>query len=252
MTVAEKNQTGFHVWFEEFCRHVKNIYPESAIWIDVGTSKGGTVEIQSTTNADGQVVGFEPDPTVFAICHQRHQDKTNVTLYNRACYSSDRIQKYYTSQEEAQFGYGFIGMPPEHAADASAVIGNGTVDVKTMKPTLVTPAVLDQVLHDRNLPVRLIKVDAESSDFDVLLGAEDILTHDRPVVVFEFCGSIMTRAHGHTIKDFFDYFDKLNYKLFTAIEGQGRQFIFDNWNRRTAQLKDIVAVPVELEGQFFA
>lgn len=250
--MAEKNQTGFHVWFEEFCQHVKSLYPEPALWIDVGTSKGGTVEIQSIVNSNGQVVGFEPDPVVFTICNKRHKDKTNVTLYNRACYSTDRIQKYYTSQEEAQFGYGFIGMPPEHAADAAAVIGNGNVDVRTMKPTLITPAVLDQVLHARDLPVRLIKVDAESSDFDVLLGAREILTRDRPVVVFEFCGTIMTRAHGHTINDFFDYFDKLKYKLYTAIEGQDRQFIFDNWNQRTAQLKDIVAVPAELEGSFFA
>ena len=238
MTKEQRNQRDFNLWFVEFCQWVKQIYPEKSNWIDIGTSKGDTVATMSSVNRLGFVVGFEPDQYAFDACQHRFANTTNVLIHNVACYKNTESQKYYSGEHLP--GYGFIGLSP------LLFDKQQTGSLTGMQPSMIKPIVLDSEFESSLLPVKLIKVDAESSDFPILQGATQILKQDRPIVIFEFCGDIGTRAHSYTAEEFFNFFDQLNYKLFTAIDGLDKSFIQAHWSQYTEQLKDIIAIPVEI------
>lgn len=238
MTTDQRNQRDFNLWFVEFCQWVLQVCPEQSNWIDIGTSKGDTVATMSTINRLGHVLGFEPDVHAFEVCRNRFANTKNVSLYNVACYKNTEAQKYYSGEHLP--GYGFIGLSPLLFDKQQAAVLSG------MQSNMIRPVVLDNEFRSSLLPVKLIKIDAESSDFPILQGAKQLLEKDRPIVIFEFCGDIGTKAHGYTAEEFFKFFDQLKYKLFTAIDGLDKSFIQSNWSRYTEQLKDIVAVPVEI------
>ncbi len=238
MNKEQRNQRDFNLWFVEFCQWVKQVYPGQSNWIDIGTSKGDTVATMSLANQSGFVFGFEPDLHAFEICQRRFSDAKNVLIHNVACYKNTESQKYYSGEHLP--GYGFIGLSPLLSDKQQAASLTG------MQSSMIKPIVLDNEFESNSLPVKLIKVDAESSDFPILQGARQILKQDRPIVIFEFCGDIGTKAHGYTAEEFFNFFDQLNYKLFTAIGGLDKSFIQSHWSQYTEQLKDIIAIPVEI------
>ena len=64
-------------------------------------------------------------------------------------------------------------------------------------------------------------------------------------MIFEFSGQIFEQAHKHNRDDFFKFFELNNYSLYTTINGKTEDFIFNNWDKFTPELRDILAVPKE-------
>lgn len=83
---------------------------------------------------------------------------------------------------------------------------------------------------DEALPVdskvTFIKCDVECGDFHVLQGAERIFRESKPIAIFESGRQYAADIYGYSKSDFFDYFNSIDYELFTFT---GERFGNDTW-----------------------
>jgi len=71
---------------------------------------------------------------------------------------------------------------------------------------------LDSINHNFDF----LKLDCEGADFPILLGAENLIIKNRPLIYFEHSGQIGANTHKYNKDMFFDFFDKNNYSIFLA------------------------------------
>jgi FkbM family methyltransferase len=137
--------------------------------IDVGANVGHyTCHMASCVGARGRVLAFEPIPVSFALLSANVQAAglSNVTLFNIALSSHAGLSRMTVPSYEYSNLENFYRA---HIADEGET------------PVMCLP--LDAI----PVPgaVRLVKVDAEGHDLDVLQGMESLLLRDRPVSIVE-------------------------------------------------------------------
>ena len=149
----------------EITRHVR----EGDWVVDVGANVGRyTCHMARRVGITGRVLAFEPITVSFTLlaANVRAAGLRNVTLFNIALssaagisgmtvpsYEHTRLDNYYRAHIAAGGEY----------------------------PVLCLP--LDAILIPR--AVRLVKIDAEGHDLQVLMGMESLLHRDRPVLIVE-------------------------------------------------------------------
>lgn len=202
------------------------------VMIDVGANAGAitAVMLDYIDPDSGRIVAVDAHP--HWLEHFRFASHPLVETHNVGCYSFPCAKKFIDQVEMT--GMGFIGLSPT----------KDQLQVHQLTSTTVQCNTLDNLISP-NRKVSFIKIDAESSDFEVLLGSERILTDHRPCLVFEFSGQIFEKAHGHNRADFFNFFERHQYELYSVGQGRDRKFIELNWDAFVPQLRDILAIPKE-------
>ena len=149
----------------EITRHVR-----AGDWaIDVGANVGHyTCHMARCVGASGRVLAFEPTPVSFALlaANVRASGVSNVTLFNVALsstaavlrmavpsYEHTRVNNYYQAHISSAGEYPVLCLP----LDAIPIPGL----------------------------VRLVKIDAEAHDLQVLQGMESLLQRNRPLLIVE-------------------------------------------------------------------
>jgi len=145
-------------------------YVRAGDWvIDVGANVGHyTCQMARCVAPTGRVLAFEPIPVSFALlaANMRASEATNVTLFNVALsssvailsmtvpsYENSPLNNYYQAHISSAGEYRILCFP----LDAIPIPG----------------------------VVRLVKIDAEGHDLQVLLGMESLLQRDRPFLIVE-------------------------------------------------------------------
>lgn len=200
--------------------------------IDIGACKGKITKIllNHIDPESGKVIAIDAHPNWLNTFE--YVNDPLVENYNVGCYSSPAIKKFVA--EDRLTGRGFIGAPPDKNA----------LNLKKLKTFQVECNKLDNLI-DSNRKISFIKIDAESSDFEIILGAKNIIENHRPFIVFEFSGQIMEKSHLHTREDFFDFFKSIKYNLYSVGLGRSEEYLSNLWDVYTAGFKDILAVPGE-------
>jgi FkbM family methyltransferase len=137
--------------------------------IDVGANVGHyTCQMSRCVGASGRVLAFEPMPMSFALltANVRAAGLLNVTLFNVALssrtgvlrmtvpsYEHSRLANFYQARIATDGDYPVLCLP----LDAIPIPGR----------------------------VRLVKIDAEGHDQQVLLGMQSLLQRDRPMLIVE-------------------------------------------------------------------
>lgn len=137
--------------------------------IDVGANVGRhTCHMAQRVGASGRVLAFEPMPVSFMLlaANVRAAGLSNVSLFNVALSSAPGIAAMTvpTYQRARLHNYYRAHLAP-----------GGEY------PVLCLP--LDAIPLPR--PVRLVKIDAEGHDLQVLIGMKGLLQRDRPILVVE-------------------------------------------------------------------
>ncbi len=142
--------------------------------IDVGANTGYYSLLALAVSGAITIAAYEPMTMVHKILSQNialNKFRQRVSLFPYAASNASGKRMLFIPHDR----HGLI----ETSASLSSVFKN---EFASQQP--VTTKVLD-VMHGRGKRVVVIKVDAESHDFEVLCGAEGIMKRDRPVVFLE-------------------------------------------------------------------
>ncbi len=140
--------------------------------VDVGANSGyHTLDLASRVGDSGRVFAFEPNPRIFKRLaenvHRNPSLKKRIALYELG--ASNTPGQYF-------------------AADAGPV-GNGVVRNTESEARAIgctsqcTCVTLDEILGSQS--INLIKVDVEGMEYEVLLGAREIIKRNSPLLMFE-------------------------------------------------------------------
>ena len=214
----------------------QQVYPSNQdhVMIDVGANTGTITAIllRHINKTSGEVIAIDAHPRwleKFAFCNH-----PQVKTHNLGCYSYTCERKFVA--EEQLTGSGYFGLCPDKTY----------LDISKLKSSVVKCETLDNLINTEK-KISFLKIDAESCDFEILLGGKNILIKNRPFVVFEFSGQILERAHGHSRQDFFDFFKTHQYNLYSIGLGKGQDYLAESWDTYTVLSQDILAVPAEYD-----
>lgn len=224
----------FKIFVDEFvtwvCSEVRS--SQNTVMLDVGANRGAITKIllDHIDKKTGIVIAIDAHPNW--LTYFPYKDDPAVQTINIGCYSTKCVRRFI--DEEQLTGSGFTGLSPVKAA----------LDFKKLKSFDIEFDTLDNLITvDKT--ISFIKIDAESSDFEIILGARQLIQKHRPCILFEFSGQIFEKAHAHDRKDFFQFFKEINYNLFSVGLGESEEQIAMQWDTYSQGLKDIVAIPNE-------
>lgn len=160
--------------------------------------------------AGHRVFAFEPSPSKIPKIQTNLMHSgmsTRVRLFDYALSNENTIRPFQISQAIDPNEIAFMGDDSGSAQDSFAVPWQTdvqTVDVRVRR--------LDDVLEELGERfVLMLKIDAQGFDYDVLQGAEKLLTEHRVrVVAFEFAVGLMPRKM-HTARRLLDFLHERGY-----------------------------------------
>ena len=150
--------------------------------IDIGANIGHmTVQMALATGKTGLTLGFDPNPFVFTILAQNaklNPDRTTIKAHNLAI--SDEDNEFFYNSSEASFNNGGISLTSDNK--------HGRYALKTK----VKGVNLEQFLA-REYPafinkLKLIKIDTEGYDKEIIKSISTLLAKHRPTVITECFG----------------------------------------------------------------
>lgn len=160
---------------EDVCRFLLRVLKPGMNFIDVGAHFGFFTRLASFLVGDtGRVLSLEPTPNTFGQLMRNTVGNDNVLIHNCAAYSSE------TELTLRDFGL-------EYSAFNSAF---GMRDDSKNTPKGIAfqarARKVDTIVKERGLPeVDLVKIDAESSELQVLQGMAETIKRDHPRIILE-------------------------------------------------------------------
>jgi len=184
--VEEHERLDFdHNMLPRILPHIK----EGSVIIDVGAYIGDTTE---ALRKKGVVHAFEPNPEAFECLKYNMQGK-DVVCRNIAL--SDHVHGYSVVIPNDNFGM-------------------ATIDDKGETVTTT----LDNYCKDYGIIPNVIKIDAEGYELKILVGAFEIISKHKPILILEVNESALI-AHGTSRIELFEYLDKIGY-IYSDIYGE--------------------------------
>lgn len=194
---------------------IKRYTSEGDIAIDCGAADGRMLKLMlNAVGADGAVVAFEPIPHIFDQLNSLYTG-SNVFLYN-VCVSDsvkDGVTFYHVKDRRW-----ISSLSPNNLRgyDVEELV----VPVTTLSLTVSG----QQALCGKR--VGFIKLDIEGAEFPALKGGAEVISRDKPFVVFENGLVGGSKAFDYTKEDFFEFFNNMGYRLFDLF---GTPLTVDLW-----------------------
>ena len=149
-------------------------YSEDTV-IDIGSHFGFFALLMSEIVGDkGYVHCFEPTPSTFSILKKNLIQKKNIILNRNAIYSKNT--------EIELNDYGFSSSAFNSISETREKENYRKSYKKKFKTKAIT---LDDYVRNKNIKPTLIKIDAESSEYEVIKGMDYILREIRPKLCIE-------------------------------------------------------------------
>lgn len=214
LPIHEQMHPAYGLNLRELAVRVGQKYPGFAA-VDVGANVGDTA-LHMLDAGCAQLLCVEADPVYFDYLRRNLKKRDQV-----------RLAQVLLGAQEGQLPCAL------HSAGGTArlVSGSSVLAVRT----------LDQVLDFG--PVRLLKVDTDGYDLEILQGAEQVLRRDRPVLFFEY-DPYFFDAHTARPLQVLERLREWGYTRFTAYENTGQTILsastddleilahLDGWARR--------------------
>lgn len=165
--------------------------------IDVGANIGDSIAA-FMGDGDGVFLAVEPTPRFRALLEANWGRDPRVQIVAAMCSSSDGI------------------------AGVSIGEHQGTAVLReSAQGTEVTTWTIDRLVRDRRFsPVDVIKIDTDGFDFDVIEGARDTLSTDRPAVIFE-CDVFDNLTYVDRIRNTFSLLHEFGYRRALVYDNAG-------------------------------
>ena len=149
---------------------MERVLERDSNFVDVGCHKGHFLELALRLAPDGRHYAFEPLPDLYAALSEIYGARRGVHLYEAAL--SDTAGS--TTFQHVVTNPGYSGLQPRRYDRPNEQVTQ--IRVNRLR--------LDDVI-ERDVLIRLIKIDVEGAEVQVLRGAVETLRRCRPYVVFE-------------------------------------------------------------------
>ncbi|HTO14278.1 MAG TPA: FkbM family methyltransferase [Edaphocola sp.] len=166
--------------------------------VDVGVLDGEIIDLFLKYIPHGSIHGIEPIPQKIEYLKKKFRFNTNVKLHEFAAGNKNESGPFNLVSSNPSYS----GLKKRDYPKLEKI---ETVKVKIRK--------LDDILNNEE-KIDLIKIDVEGGEYDVLLGANKILTNFKPVLIFEF-GLGAANHYGIDAKKMYSLLAKYNYKIYT-------------------------------------
>jgi len=168
--------------------------------IDVGANIGDmTLNFAKIAGDNGLVIAFEPFPPMFSKLTQNIALNSfkNIVTQNLGLANATSVLE----MEE----------PSEGNPGMNRITSNSSKNT-----TQISVVRLDDFLKKSNIQeIHIIKIDVEGYEHEVLKGAQEILTHQRPLLFIELDDANL-RDQGSSAQQLIQLLESLNYKMVKA------------------------------------
>ncbi len=160
-----------------------------------------------------RVLAVEAHPETYKLlvknAKENQLNMNRTALWYGAAY--DRETTLHLAPEK------WLGFPLPSETDLDQTSSSASVAFAPTGEGLAVPAfpvdpLVQSYQHDGWPPVTCIKVDCQGCDLRAIVGLQETITRDRPIVVFEFEGA-PSRWHGDTLKDYEAFFAAHHYSV---------------------------------------
>ena len=208
---------------------------EGDCFIDVGAHFGYfSVLASQLVGPKGKVLAIDPARRTLNYLRMNCRSLANVVVIDEAAWSGEATLNFQ------DFG------STHSALNTAVAVRWARDDVAAPEPVEqydVRARTLDAICAEHALTPRLIKVDAESAELEVLKGMAGIMRNARPIVTFEAGDIAAAQAHGApTTSDLIGYLRAQDYEVH-AISPDGSLLPLDEDALTTTQYVNLVAVP---------
>jgi FkbM family methyltransferase len=182
------------------------IQPKDTVF-DIGANIGYfTVLFGQITGTACKVHAFEPNPLIFKRLEKNtaQNNFAQVKLNQRAVGSSNTTRTLYWTEER-------------RSGDANLFSGKGkSFEVDQIK--------LDDYCQVEQVIPQIIKIDVEGAEFEVIKGAEQILTTAQPLLILEY-NTLLAEKAGYHSQTLLEYLrGKFGYQFYTIGYGALQEF----------------------------
>lgn len=166
--------------------------------IDVGCHKGEILDMMLKFAPKGKHIGFEPIPYLYSDLVKNYSSK--ATIY-----------PYALADNEGNTTFNFVKNAPAYSGLKQREYKVEKPDIEVIDVEIIT---LDSIIGDQQT-VEFIKIDVEGAELGVLKGATQLLTKNKPTILFE-CGKGASEFYGTTPEDVFTFLnDTVQIPIFT-------------------------------------
>lgn len=173
---------------------IRNVCHHDSICIDIGCYKGEILQVMMQHAPDAFHYAFEPIPEQFEFLKKRFGKQANIFPF--ALGKEDKVTSFQH----------VISNPTYSGLKRRQYIGEEEI----LEITVQEKRLDDVIPEDR--PIRLIKIDVEGGEYDVLRGGENVLQTWKPYLIFEH-GMGGSDKYGITPQEMYNYLTALGYKI---------------------------------------
>lgn len=176
----------------------------SKIIFDVGANKGDyTLKLANFFPQD-RIYSFEPLPSAYRIAQNKTKGFSNVKLFPLGLGANNTSSNIYSYRNNHSSQHASL-----HREVFTDIHKDNEIDTFNVELNTVNDFCSDHQLNHINF----LKIDTEGYEYEVLKGAKQMLEENRiDFVQFEFNEmNVISRVF---FKDYFDFFDKIGYRLY--------------------------------------
>ncbi|MCB0476904.1 MAG: FkbM family methyltransferase [Crocinitomicaceae bacterium] len=207
-----KNLEYDRLTMEIFKKHLKS----DSNCIDVGCHKGEILDEILKLAPQGKHFAFEPIPNFYKSLDSKYSEK--VTLFNCAL-----------ADETGETTFNYVKNAPAYSGIKQRKYAVSNPDIEKLNVKLEK---LDDLIP-QDQQIDLIKIDVEGAEFGVLKGGKELISKNKPLVLFEF-GLGASDFYGTQPEDIFNYFKDCEMEVFTL-----KGFIQNDKALNSDQFKEI-------------
>ena len=205
--------------------------------IEVGANTGiHTIHLAKAVIPDGRVFAFEPYKNNIEALSRRLEDEK---LRDTVQIIETALSNY---QGQAEFKV-FKDNPGLCCFKQRPFYDTSKMETITVKVNYIDNLFQGGIEFKK---LKLMKIDAEGADFDILKGAMTTINKFRPLIIFEGgrIKNIPAKLYNYSPNDFQNFFNTIQYNIYDTF---GIKFNYSLWDKPA--LNDFIAIPIEKKNE---